>query len=74
MGPSKSRRRTKRRAHNWSTELGFLFFTILFLTLALQRNNVNADTDDSHYELTVWSTNATIYNMTGEFRNCSSTY
>jgi 5-methylcytosine-specific restriction endonuclease McrBC regulatory subunit McrC len=41
MGPP-----TKRRSRNWSSQLGFLFFSILFLTLSIQRNKVNAEFDD----------------------------
>lgn len=46
MGPP-SKRKTKRRSRNWSSQLGFLFFSLLFLTLSIQRNNVNAETDDA---------------------------
>jgi hypothetical protein len=46
MGPP-SKRKTKRRSRNWSSQLGFLFFSMLFLLLSVQRNNVNADTDDA---------------------------
>jgi hypothetical protein len=45
MGPP-TKRKTKRRSRNWSSQLGFLFFSILFLTLSIQRNKVYADVDD----------------------------
>lgn len=46
MGPP-SKRKTKRRSRSWSSQLGFLFFSMLFLLLSTQRNIVNADTDDA---------------------------
>jgi hypothetical protein len=45
MGPP-SKRKTRRRSRNWSSQIGFLFFSLIFLTLSIQRNNVNADDDD----------------------------
>lgn len=58
MGPP-SKRKAKRRGRHWSTQLGFLFFSMLFLTLAIQRNNVYADTDDaSHFDMSSTTTAA----------------
>lgn len=42
------KRQNRGRRRNWGSQLGFLFFTMLFLTLSTQiRNKVNADIDDS---------------------------
>lgn len=47
MGPP-SKRKTKRQLiRNWSSQLGFLFFTTLFLTLFVHCIDVNADEDDA---------------------------
>lgn len=75
MGPP-SKRKAKRRGRHWSTQLGFLFFSMLFLTLAIQRNNVNANTDDAlHFDMsstttaapnTSTTTHSGLNNITGE--------
>lgn len=45
------KRQSRGRRRNWGSQLGFLFFTMLFLTLtATQRIKVNADNDDSQYD------------------------
>lgn len=50
MGPQTRKRKTRRR-RNWNTELGFIFFSMLFLTLAVERKNiVTADSDDMQHE------------------------
>lgn len=44
MGPPTKRKPNRRR---WSSQLGFLFFAVLFLTLSIQRNTVNADGEEA---------------------------
>lgn len=57
MGPP-SKRKAKRRSRNWSTQLGFLFFTTLLLSLTVQRNIVNADAAEDAERLDSSSTAA----------------
>lgn len=48
--PNKKRKtRRRRRLRNWGTEVAFLFFTMLFLTLALEnKSSVYADSEEMH--------------------------
>ncbi|KAL7044326.1 hypothetical protein ACKWTF_001882 [Chironomus riparius] len=51
MGPPNKKRKSKRRRRNWSSELGFLFFAVLFLTLIERNPIVYADFEDTHEKL-----------------------
>lgn len=51
MEPPNKKRKSKKRRRNWSSELGFLFFAVLFLTLIERNPIVYADFEETHEKL-----------------------
>ncbi|KAG5675144.1 hypothetical protein PVAND_005072 [Polypedilum vanderplanki] len=77
MGPPNKKRKTRRRRiRNWSTELGFLFCSMLFLTLTVERkNSVYADSEEKMDLTNAVTSNISILisNITGHIGNHSAT-
>lgn len=74
MGPPNKKRKSKRRRRNWSSELGFLFFAVLFLTLIERNPIVYADYEETTHEKLEFPNAVTsnisilLANITGEYQ------